>query len=247
MNREFTRTALLLGQEAVEKLQESRVAIFGVGGVGGYVCEALVRSGVGAFDLIDKDVVDVTNINRQIIATQSTVGRPKVEVMKERMLDINPDVQVNIHECFFLPENASDFDFSEYDFVVDCVDTVTAKIQIIMQAKEAGVPVISSMGAGNKMDASRFKVADIYKTNVDPLARVMRRELKKRGVKKLTVVYSDEEPMTPINDSNSGEADAVPQSGGRVKQSPGSMAFVPGAAGLIIAGEVVRQLISGEQ
>ena len=247
MNREFTRTALLLGQEAVETLQESRVAIFGVGGVGGYVCEALVRSGVGAFDLIDKDVVDVTNINRQIIATQSTVGRPKVEVMKERMLDINPEVLVNARECFFLPENATDFDFTEYDFVVDCVDTVTAKIQIIMQAKEADVPVISSMGAGNKMDASRFKVADIYKTNVDPLARVMRRELKKRGVKKLTVVYSDEEPMTPINDSNSCDSEKPAENAGRIKQTPGSMAFVPGAAGLIIAGEVVRQLISGEQ
>ncbi|MBQ2089243.1 MAG: tRNA threonylcarbamoyladenosine dehydratase [Lachnospiraceae bacterium] len=247
MNREFTRTALLLGQEAVEKLQGSRVAIFGVGGVGGYVCEALVRSGVGAFDLIDKDVVDVTNINRQIIATQSTVGRPKVEVMKERMLDINPDVQVNIHECFFLPDNAHEFDFSRYDFVVDCVDTVTAKIQIIMQAKEADVPVISSMGAGNKMDASRFKVADIYKTNVDPLARVMRRELKKRGVKKLTVVYSDEEPMTPISDINSSDSEKPAENAGRIKQTPGSMAFVPGAAGLIIAGEVVRQLISGEQ
>lgn len=245
MNREFTRTALLLGQEAVEKLQGSRVAIFGVGGVGGYVCEALVRSGVGAFDLIDKDVVDVTNLNRQIIATQSTVGRPKVEVMRERMLDINPEVLVNARECFFLPENATDFDFANYDFVVDCVDTVTAKIQIIMQAKEAGVPVISSMGAGNKMDASRFKVADIYKTNVDPLARVMRRELKKRGVKKLTVVYSDEEPMTPIRDAHWSESTVEPE--GRVKQTPGSVAFVPGAAGLIIAGEVVRQLISSEQ
>ncbi|MCR5354402.1 MAG: tRNA threonylcarbamoyladenosine dehydratase [Lachnospiraceae bacterium] len=245
MNREFTRTALLLGQEAVEKLQGSRVAIFGVGGVGGYVCEALVRSGVGAFDLIDKDVVDVTNLNRQIIATQSTVGRPKVEVMRERMLDINPEVLVNVRECFFLPENATDFDFANYDFVVDCVDTVTAKIQIIMQAKEAGVPVISSMGAGNKMDASRFKVADIYKTNVDPLARVMRRELKKRGVKKLTVVYSDEEPMTPVGDAHSPESAVEPE--GRVKQTPGSVAFVPGAAGLIIAGEVVRQLISSEQ
>ena len=248
MNREFTRSALLMGEAAVEKLQKSRVAIFGVGGVGGYVCEALVRSGVGAFDLIDKDVVDVTNINRQIIATHSTIGRPKVEVMRERMLDINPEVLVNARECFFLPENATDFDFTNYDFVVDCVDTVTAKIQIIMQAKEAGVPVISSMGAGNKMDASRFKVADIYKTNVDPLARVMRRELKKRGVKKLTVVYSDEEPMTPVWDahwSESSEKTVKPE--GRVKQTPGSVAFVPGAAGLIIAGEVVRQLISKEQ
>ncbi|MBO6154486.1 MAG: tRNA threonylcarbamoyladenosine dehydratase [Lachnospiraceae bacterium] len=245
MNREFTRSALLMGEAAVEKLQKSRVAIFGVGGVGGYVCEALVRSGVGAFDLIDKDVVDVTNINRQIIATQSTVGRPKVEVMRERMLDINPEVLVNARECFFLPENATDFDFTNYDFIVDCVDTVTAKIQIIMQAREAGVPVISSMGAGNKMDASRFKVADIYKTNVDPLARVMRRELKKRGVKKLTVVYSDEEPMTPIRDAHWSESAVEPE--GRVKQTPGSVAFVPGAAGLIIAGEVVRQLISSEQ
>ena len=248
MNREFTRSTLLMGEAAVEKLQKSRVAIFGVGGVGGYVCEALVRSGVGAFDLIDKDVVDVTNINRQIIATHSTVGRPKVEVMRERMLDINPEVLVNARECFFLPENATDFDFTNYDFVVDCVDTVTAKIQIIMQSKEAGVPVISSMGAGNKMDASRFKVADIYKTNVDPLARVMRRELKKRGVRKLTVVYSDEEPMTPIRDAHWSESvEKTLEPEGRVKQTPGSVAFVPGAAGLIIAGEVVRQLISKEQ
>lgn len=244
MNKEFSRSALLLGEAAITRLAKARVAIFGVGGVGGYVCEALVRSGVGAFDLIDKDVVDVTNINRQIIATQSTVGRPKVEVMKERMLDINPDAEIVIHECFYLPENAHEFDFSQYDFVVDCVDTVTAKIQIIMQAKEAGTPVISSMGAGNKLDAGRFKVADIYKTNVDPLARVMRRELKKRGVKKLTVVYSDEEPMTPIAIADSLETDTLEETAGRVKQTPGSMAFVPGAAGLIIAGEVVRQLVS---
>ncbi|MBR1572469.1 MAG: tRNA threonylcarbamoyladenosine dehydratase [Lachnospiraceae bacterium] len=244
MNKEFSRSALLLGEAAITRLAKARVAIFGVGGVGGYVCEALVRSGVGAFDLIDKDVVDVTNINRQIIATQSTVGRPKVEVMKERMLDINPDAEIVVHECFYLPENAHEFDFSQYDFVVDCVDTVTAKIQIIMQAKEAGTPVISSMGAGNKLDAGRFKVADIYKTNVDPLARVMRRELKKRGVKKLTVVYSDEEPMTPIAVADSLETDTLEETAGRVKQTPGSMAFVPGAAGLIIAGEVVRQLVS---
>ena len=244
MNKEFSRSALLLGEAAITRLAKARVAIFGVGGVGGYVCEALVRSGVGAFDLIDKDVVDVTNINRQIIATQSTVGRPKVEVMKERMLDINPDAEIVIHECFYLPENAHEFDFSQYDFVVDCVDTVTAKIQIIMQAKEAGTPVISSMGAGNKLDAGRFKVADIYKTNVDPLARVMRRELKKRGVKKLTVVYSDEEPMTPIAIADSLETDTLEETAGRAKQTPGSMAFVPGAAGLIIAGEVVRQLVS---
>lgn len=244
MNKEFSRSALLLGEAAITRLAKARVAIFGVGGVGGYVCEALVRSGVGAFDLIDKDVVDVTNINRQIIATQSTVGRPKVEVMKERMLDINPDAEIVVHECFYLPENAHEFDFSQYDFVVDCVDTVTAKIQIIMQAKEAGTPVISSMGAGNKLDAGRFKVADIYKTNVDPLARVMRRELKKRGVKKLTVVYSDEEPMTPIAIADSLETDTLEETAGRAKQTPGSMAFVPGAAGLIIAGEVVRQLVS---
>ncbi|MCR5145353.1 MAG: tRNA threonylcarbamoyladenosine dehydratase [Lachnospiraceae bacterium] len=243
MREEFERTALVIGQEALEKLNDSHVAIFGIGGVGGYVCEALVRAGVGAFDLIDKDVVDITNLNRQIIATQSTVGRSKVEVARERMLDINPNVEINMHQCFFLPENAADFDFSKYDFVVDCVDTVTAKIQIIMQAKEAGVPVISSMGTGNKMDPAGFMVADIYKTKIDPLARVMRRELKKRGVKNLTVVYSQEEAL-PIKDVENGQTDFDKDGENGGKRPVGSMSFVPGAAGLVIAGEVVRQIIN---
>ncbi len=224
MNEEFARTGLLIGREGLDKLSRSRVAVFGIGGVGGYVCEALVRSGVSSFDLIDKDVVSVSNINRQIIALHSTMGRPKVEVMKERMLDINPSVTVNTYECFFLPENANDFPFEEYDYVVDAVDTVTAKIELIMQCKSKKIPVISSMGAGNKLDASAFEVSDIYKTSVCPLAKVMRRELKKRGVKDLKVVYSKENPIT-----NS--------------RPPGSVAFVPSVVGLIIAGEVVRDLI----
>jgi len=224
MDEQLSRTRLLIGEDGIDKLHKSRVAIFGIGGVGGYVCEALVRSGVSSFDLIDKDVVSVSNINRQIIALHSTVGRPKVEVMKERMLDINPSVNVNTYERFFLPENADDFPFEEYDYVIDAVDTVTAKIELIMRCKELGIPVISSMGAGNKLDASAFEVSDIYKTSVCPLAKVMRRELKKRGVKELKVVYSKENPVT-----NS--------------RPPGSVAFVPSTAGLIIAGEVVRDLI----
>ena len=224
MDEQLSRSRLLIGEDGIDKLHKSRVAVFGIGGVGGYVCEALVRSGVSSFDLIDKDVVSVSNINRQIIALHSTVGRPKVEVMKERMLDINPSVNVNTYECFFLPENADDFPFEEYDYVIDAVDTVTAKIELIMRCKELGIPVISSMGAGNKLDASAFEVSDIYKTSVCPLAKVMRRELKKRGVKDLKVVYSKENPVT-----NS--------------RPPGSVAFVPSTAGLIIAGEVVRDLI----
>ena len=224
MDEQLSRTRLLIGEDGIDKLHKSRVAVFGIGGVGGYVCEALVRSGVSSFDLIDKDVVSVSNINRQIIVLHPTVGRPKVEVMKERMLDINPLVTVNTYECFFLPENADDFPFEEYDYVIDAVDTVTAKIEIIMRCKELGIPVISSMGAGNKLDASAFEVSDIYKTSVCPLAKVMRRELKKRGVKDLKVVYSKENPVT-----NS--------------RPPGSVAFVPSTAGLIIAGEVVRDLI----
>ena len=231
----FARTELLLGKPAMERLSGCRVAVFGIGGVGGYVCEALVRSGIGAFDLIDNDKVCVTNINRQIIATSKTVGRYKTEVMKERMLEINPSVEVNIHNCFFLPENASDFPFTQYDYVVDAIDTVTAKIELIMQCQKAGVPIISSMGAGNKLDASAFRVADIYKTSVDPLAKVMRRELKKRGVKKLKVVYSEEEPVRPQGESTESKGTA-----GRA--APGSTAFVPSVAGLIIAGEVVKDL-----
>ena len=216
----FARTELLLGKPAMERLSGCRVAVFGIGGVGGYVCEALVRSGIGAFDLIDNDKVCVTNINRQIIATQKTVGRYKTEVMKERMLEINPEVEVNIHNCFFLPENASDFPFTQYDYVVDAIDTVTAKIELIMQCQKAGVPIISSMGAGNKMD---------------PLAKVMRRELKKRGVKKLKVVYSEEEPIQPQGESTESK-------GTTGRAAPGSTAFVPSVAGLIIAGEVVKDL-----
>ena len=233
MTNQFSRTELLIGQEALERLHNARVAVFGVGGVGGYVCEALVRSGIGAFDLIDNDTVSITNINRQIIATHSTVGRVKVEVMKERMLDINPDADITIHKCFYLPENADSFDFSKYDYVVDAVDTVTAKVEIIMRAKSLGVPVISAMGAGNKLDASRFMVADIYDTKVCPLARVMRHEMKKRGVKDLKVVYSMEEPIKPR------ESKEVHPLG---KPIPGSSAFAPSVSGLIIAGEIVKDL-----
>ena len=245
MPDQFSRTRLLIGDEAINKLKNSRVAVFGIGGVGGYVCEALVRSGVGAFDLIDSDTVSLTNLNRQIIATHKSIGRYKTEVMKERMLDINPDVDVRIHNCFFLPENADSFPFTEYDYVVDAVDTVTAKIELVMKCKAENVPIISSMGAGNKLDASAFKVADIYKTNVCPLAKVMRRELKKRGVRKLKVVYSEEKPVTPKADINEY---AVEENGGienpnpGKRSIPGSIAFVPSAAGLVLAGEVIRDL-----
>ena len=233
---QFTRTALLLGEEAIVKLSRSRVAVFGIGGVGGYAVEALARSGVGAFELIDRDVVSESNLNRQIIATHKTIGRGKTEVMEERIHDINPDAQVTQHRCFYLPETADQFDFSQYDYIIDAVDTITAKIEIILRAQQAGVPVISSMGAGNKLDPSKFEVADIYKTSVDPLARVMRRELKKRGVRKLKVVYSKEEPIRPL-----GRIEADPEAGR--KDVPGSAAFTPAAAGLLIASEVVKDLI----
>ena len=249
MLNQFSRTELLLGKEAMNKLENSRVAVFGIGGVGGYVCEALARSGVYSFDLIDDDKVCLTNLNRQIIATRKTVGQYKAEVMRDRILEINPKADVRIHKCFYLPENAADFDFSEYDYVVDAVDTVTAKIQLVMEAKEAGVPIISSMGAGNKLDGSQFKVADIYKTKVCPLAKVMRRELKKRGVKKLKVVYSEEQSIRPIEDmSISCRTRCVCPPGAKHKCTerrdiPGSVAFVPSVAGLIIAGEVVKDLV----
>lgn len=248
MLNQFSRTELLLGKEAMEKLKNARVAIFGVGGVGGYVCEALVRSGVGAFELIDDDKVCLTNLNRQIIATRKTVGKYKVDVMKERILEINPDAKVETHKCFFLPENADEFPFEEYDYIVDAVDTVTAKISLVMVAKEKNVPIISSMGAGNKLDASQFKVADIYKTKVCPLAKVMRRELKKRGVKKLKVVYSEEQPTRPIDDmAISCRTNCICPPGAKHKCTerrdiPGSLAFVPSVAGLIIAGEVVQDI-----
>lgn len=229
------------------RLAASRVAVFGIGGVGGYVCEALIRSGVGAFDLIDHDTVSLTNLNRQIIATRKTIGRYKTEVMKERMLDINPDADIRIHPCFFLPENAASFPFAEYDYVVDAVDTVTAKIELVIQSQEAGVPVISSMGAGNKLEGSAFRVADIYQTKMCPLAKVMRRELKKRGIKALKVVYSEEMPTRPAEDMAAGcRSDICPPETlhkcTECRAIPGSVAFVPSVAGLIIAGEVVKDL-----
>lgn len=245
---QFSRTELLLGKAAMDKLNQSRVAVFGIGGVGGYVCEALVRSGVGAFDLIDDDKVCLTNLNRQIIATRKTVGQYKADVMKERILEINPNADIRVRKEFFLPENADTFPFEEYDYVVDAVDTVTAKIEIIMRSKEKEVPVISCMGAGNKLDGSAFRVADIYKTKVCPLAKVMRRELKKRGVKKLKVVYSEEMPTRPLDDMRiSCRTNCICPPGAKHKCTerrdiPGSVAFVPSVAGLIIAGEVIKDL-----
>lgn len=224
---------MLLGDDGMERLAAARVAVFGMGGVGGYAAEALVRSGVGTLDIFDSDTVSVTNLNRQIIALRDTVGRYKVDVMKERALSINPEITVNAHRCFYLPENADDYDFSQYDYIIDAVDTVTAKIEIIVRADAAGVPVISCMGAGNKLDASAFEVADIYKTSVCPLARTMRRELKKRGIKKLKVVYSKEKPINAVSGEN-------PENGRR--SVPGSAAFVPAVAGLIAAGEVVKAI-----
>lgn len=247
---QFARTQLLLGKEGIEKLKQSRVAVFGIGGVGGYVCEGLVRSGIGSFDLIDDDRVCLTNLNRQIIATRKTVGQYKAEVMKERMLDINPHVEIRIYKCFLLPDNSETFPWDEYDYVVDAVDTVTAKIEIVMKCQEHNIPVISCMGAGNKLDGSQFRVADIYKTKMCPLAKVMRRELKKRGVKKLKVVYSEEKPTRPLEDmSISCRAHCICPPGTEHKCTdrrdiPGSVAFVPSIAGLIIAGEVVKDLVA---
>ena len=241
MLTQFSRTELLLGEEALSKLKASRVAVFGVGGVGGYVCEALVRSGIGSFDLVDHDTVSLTNLNRQIIALHSTIGKYKVDVMKERMLDINPDVQVNAFRMFYLPETADQFDFSVYDYVVDAVDTVSAKISIILRAKEAGVPVISAMGAGNKLDPTRFRVADIYKTSVCPLAKVMRTELKKRGVKHLKVVYSEELPISPDKELLQR---AWEEEGTAKRNIPGSTAAAPAASGLAIASEVIKDLLA---
>lgn len=229
----FSRTELLLGAANMEKLRQARVAVFGVGGVGGYVVEALARSGVGRLDLIDRDVVSLTNINRQIIALHSTVGRYKVDVAKERVLDINPEAAVNVYRIFYLPETAGQFDFTEYDYVVDAIDTVTGKLMLAEQAERAGTPIISSMGAGNKLDAAAFEVADIYETSVCPLAKVMRRELKRRGIRRLKVVYSKEIPILPTSDG------AEEPSG---KRTPGSVAFVPSFAGLLIAGEVIQDL-----
>lgn len=251
MLNQFSRTQLLLGQEVMERLYNKRIAVFGIGGVGGYVCEALVRSGIGAFDLIDDDKVCLTNLNRQIIATRKTVGKFKVEVMRDRMLEINPDAKINIHRCFFLPENADEFPFREYDYVVDAVDTVTAKIELILRTQKENIPIISAMGAGNKLDAGRLKVADIYDTRVCPLARVMRRELKKRNVKSLRVVYSDEQPLRPFEDmSISCRSNCICPPGAQHKCTdrrdiPGSTAFVPAVTGLLIAGEIIKDLSQG--
>ena len=240
----FSRTQLIFGEEAMDILANSRVAVFGVGGVGGYTVEALARSGVGAIDLIDDDKVCVTNINRQIIALGSTVGMYKVDAAEKRIHDINPECRVTCHKMFYMPETADKLDFSQYDYVVDAIDTVTGKIEIIMQAKAAGVPVISSMGAGNKVDPTAFEVADIYKTSVCPLARVMRYQLKRRGVKKLKVVYSKEQPIAPQGkaaEDGSGNTDM--RTGAARRSTPGSNAFVPSVAGLIIGGEVIKDLI----
>lgn len=244
MLNQFSRTQLIFGEEAMKKLSDCRVAVFGVGGVGGYVVEALARSGVGALDLIDDDKVSLTNINRQIIALTSTIGKYKVDVAKERILDINPECKVNTYRTFYMPETAEQFDFTKYDYIVDAIDTVTGKIEIIMQAKKAGIPVMSSMGAGNKTDPTAFEVADIYKTSVCPLAKVMRHEMKKRGVKKLKVVYSTEQAVRPLDAGYSEDAAGTfdTRKGNAKKTIPGSNAFVPSVAGLIIAGEVIKDL-----
>ncbi len=294
MTMQFSRTARILGENTIKKLSSRHIAIFGLGGVGGYAAEALVRSGIGKFDLIDHDKIDITNLNRQIIATHKTIGRDKAEVMRERMLEINPEAEITIHPCFFLPDNADSFDFTKYDYIIDAVDTVTAKIELVLRAQAAGVPIISSMGTGNKLNPAMLEAADIYETSVCPLARVMRRELKKRGVKKLKVVYSKEEPLraealmekplktealtakpltakpltaagegggqggfvTADEEINSfrakceGKEASQPENLEKgilsVKRAiPGSTAFVPPAAGLLIASEVVRDLIQG--
>ena len=228
MNSEFSRTENLIGANALEKLKKCHIAVFGVGGVGGFVVEALARAGVGTIDLIDSDCVDITNLNRQIIALHSTVGKQKVAVMRDRVLDINPNANVNIFPLLFLPENSSQFDFSKYDYVVDAIDNITAKIELVVKCQEAGTPIIASMGTGNKLDPTKFEISDIYKTSVCPLAKVMRYELKKRGVKKLKVLYSKENPIKTAD------------------RTPASISFVPSAAGLIIGGEVIKDIIKKE-
>ena len=235
MKEELLRTAMLLGREAVERLRCARVAVFGIGGVGGYTVEALARAGIGTLDVIDSDTVSRSNINRQILATQSTVGMPKVEAARLRILDINPDIQVNTWPVFYTPETADQFDFTQYDYIVDAIDTVTGKLALVERAIEAGTPIICSMGTGNKLDASAFEVSDISKTTMCPLARIMRKELGKRGIKHLKVVYSKEDALTPTGWEE--EAKALGK-----RQIPGSVAFVPGAAGLILAGEVIKDI-----
>ena len=249
MLNQFSRTELLFGHEAMEKLYKSRVAVFGIGGVGGYTVEALARSGIGTLDLIDDDKVCLTNINRQILATRKTVGKYKVEVARNRILEINPDAVVNIYQTFYTPDTKDQFDFTQYDYVVDAIDTVTGKIALVVKAKEAGTPIICAMGAGNKMDPTRFEVTDIYKTSVCPLAKVMRTECRKRRIKHLKVVYSKEPAMTPIEDDDiSCKYHCICPPGTQRKCTirrsvPGSNAFVPSVAGLIIGGEVVKDLV----
>ncbi|PWJ50584.1 tRNA threonylcarbamoyladenosine dehydratase [Faecalicatena contorta] len=253
MLNQFSRTELIFGKDAMEKLAAARVAVFGIGGVGGYTVEALVRSGVGAVDLIDDDKVCLTNINRQLYATRKTVGKYKVDVAAERIAEINPDVTVRTYKTFYVPDTAGQFDFAEYDYVVDAIDTVTGKLALVENAGIAGTPIISSMGAGNKVDPTAFQVADIYKTSVCPLAKVMRRELKKRGIKKLKVVYSKEMPITPLDDTaNSCRTNCICPPGTARKctqrrQVPGSNAFVPSVVGLIIAGEVIKDLVKMQE
>ena len=250
MLNQFSRTELLYGKEAMNRLANARVAVFGIGGVGGYTVEALARSGVGALDLIDDDKVCLTNINRQIIATGKTVGKYKVDVAEERMLDINPDIKIKTYKTFYSPQNSSEFDFTQYDYIVDAIDSVTGKIELVLRADECNTPIISSMGAGNKINPSAFEVADIYSTSVCPLARVMRSELRKRGIKKLKVVYSKEKPITPIDDMDTDSADCICNSEEESKrtqrrQVPGSTAFVPSVVGLIIAGEIINDIAAG--
>ena len=233
----FSRTRLLLGSDGMEKLKSARVAVFGLGGVGGYVVEALARSGIGALELIDHDTISITNLNRQLIATRSTVGQSKAAVAKARVLDINPDIQVTARQTFFGPDTAGDFDFTQYNYVVDAIDTVTGKLALVTAAQAAGVPIISSMGTGNKLDPTKFQIADITKTSVCPLARIMRKECAKRGIKHLKVLFSTESPIAPAPDV--ATAEELPE--GR-RALPGSVAFVPSVAGLIIAGEVIKDL-----
>ena len=240
MREEFVRTEAVLGAEGMERVARARVAVFGIGGVGGHAVDALARSGVGALDLFDDDVVSRSNINRQLVATQATLGRRKTDVMRAHILDINPDCVVTVHNLFYLPETADRVDLSQYDYIIDAVDTDSSKLELVCRAQQAGVPIICSMGAGNKLDPTRFEVADIYQTSVDPLARVMRRELKKRGIRRLKTVYSREEPSALRREiANS----AVPgRPGENNKRAPGSLAFVPSVAGLILAGEVIKDL-----
>lgn len=253
MQNAYTRTELLLGTEALKKLRAARVAVFGIGGVGSYAVEALARSGVGTLDLIDNDRFSLTNLNRQLYATRKTLGQYKTDAAAERIAEIDPAIRVNAHRTFYMPETAGQFDFREFDYVIDAIDTVTGKLALVCQAQEAGTPIISSMGAGNKLDPTAFEVADIYETSVCPLAKVMRRELKKRGVKKLKVVYSKEPPLTPQPLPNGADAsnledgafasEAAPEASSR-RQTPGSVSFVPSAVGLILAGEVIKDLTS---